>query len=174
MTSIMPPDQTPSPFTFEQTVSAITTAHRQLISQAGKAVNLALTLRNWLIGGYIQEFEQAGSDRASYGTHLLETIAEQLAAKAIPGVAVRSLRIYRQFYLAYPAIRQTLSADSAKTSLEAGQLPIDRLLSTLSFSHFVELLQIDDSLKRSFYEMECVRGNWSLRELKRQLSTKIP
>ncbi|MEI7430907.1 MAG: PDDEXK nuclease domain-containing protein [Betaproteobacteria bacterium] len=188
MSSLTPPDQTPSPFTFEQTVSAITTAHRQLISQAGKAVNLALTLRNWLIGGYIQEFEQAGSDRASYGTHLLETIAEQLAAKAIPGVAVRSLRIYRQFYLAYPAIRQTvsaelpglfpnaekrqtLSADSAKTSLEAGQLPIDRLLSTLSFSHFVELLQIDDSLKRSFYELECVRGNWSLRELKRQIGS---
>lgn len=169
--------------TFEQTIGAIASAHRQLTTQAGRAVNLALTLRNWLIGGYILEFEQAGSDRAAYGTHLLESISEQLATKEVAGVAVRSLRLYRQFYLAYPQIRQTASAelstlfpDTRKWQAPSAEsveqtLPIDHLLSTLSFSHFVELLQIDDRAKRCFYELECVRGNWSQRELKRQIGS---
>jgi predicted nuclease of restriction endonuclease-like (RecB) superfamily len=177
-----------TPLTFEQMVGAIASAHLQLAAQAGKAVNLALTLRNWLIGGYIQEYEQAGSDRAKYGAHLLEAIAERLSSKGVAGVAVRSLRLYRQFYLAYPAIRQTVpaelrslfhdaekwqtpSAESAGKASPSRTVPIDRLLSTLSFSHFVELLQIADPLKRSFHELECVRGNWSLRELRRQIGS---
>ena len=45
------------------------------------------------------------------------------------------------------------------------------LLSRLSFTHFAELLEIQDSLKRVFYEVECIRGNWSVRELKRQIAT---
>lgn len=181
---MMPPIQkTPpakSPLTFAQVVGAIASAHRQLTAQAGRAVNLALTLRNWLIGGYIQEFEQAGSDRAAYGTRLLDAITEQLAGQGISGVAARSLRLYRQFYLAYPEIRQTASAelgglfpDASKwqTASAESSVPIDRLLATLSFSHFVELLQIDDRLQRRFYELECMRGNWSLRELKRQIGS---
>jgi len=50
-------------------------------------------------------------------------------------------------------------------------VPVERLLSALSFSHFVELIAIDDPLKRAFYEIECIRGNWSVRELRRQIST---
>lgn len=174
--------------TFEQMVGAIAAAHLQLAAQAGKAVNLALTLRNWLIGGYIQEYEQAGSDRATYGAHLFEALAERLSTKGVAGVAARSLRLYRQFYLAYPAIRQTLSAElrnlipetairqtasaeSAGMALRSDAAPIERLLATLSFSHFAELLQIADPLKRSFYELESVRGNWSLRELRRQIGS---
>lgn len=183
MSQISTQEPSPTTMSFEQTIGAIASAHQQLTAQAGKAVNLALTLRNWLIGGYILEFEQAGSDRATYGKHLLESIAEQLAAKEIAGVAVRSLRLYRQFYLAYPQIRQTLSAelgslfpDARKWQTASAEsveptLPIDRLLSSLSFSHFVELLQIDDRAKRCFYELECVRGNWSQRELKRQIGS---
>ena len=45
------------------------------------------------------------------------------------------------------------------------------LLSRLSFTHFAELLEIQDTLKRVFYEVECIRGNWSVRELKRQIAT---
>lgn len=174
MSQIPQPESSRSAMTFEQTIGAIAAAHRQLTTQAGKAVNLALTLRNWLIGGYILEFEQAGSDRATYGAHL---------TKEVSGSAVRSLRLYRQFYLAYPQIRQTLSAElsslfpdtrkwqTASAESDAQTLPIDCLLSALSFSHFVELLQIDDRIKRCFYELECVRGNWSQRELKRQISS---
>ena len=46
----------------------------------------------------------------------------------------------------------------------------DKLVARLSFTHFVELLAIEDALKRSFYEIECIRGNWSVRELKRQIA----
>jgi len=41
----------------------------------------------------------------------------------------------------------------------------------LSFSHFVELLQFDEPVQRVFYEVECIRGNWSVRELKRQIGS---
>ncbi|MBI4645774.1 MAG: hypothetical protein HY738_04015, partial [Bacteroidia bacterium] len=46
-----------------------------------------------------------------------------------------------------------------------------RILQTLSFSHIVELVKIDDPLKRAFYEMECVKGTWSIRELQRQIES---
>ncbi|MCU0289128.1 MAG: PDDEXK nuclease domain-containing protein [Acidobacteria bacterium] len=48
-----------------------------------------------------------------------------------------------------------------------------QLASSLSFSHFVELLQIDDPLKRIFYEIECIQGNWTVRELKRQIGSLL-
>jgi hypothetical protein len=43
-----------------------------------------------------------------------------------------------------------------------------KLVDSLSFSHFAELIEIEDPLKRAFYEIECIRGNWSVRALKRQ------
>jgi hypothetical protein len=43
----------------------------------------------------------------------------------------------------------------------------DKLVGCLSFTHFVELIKLDDPLKRTFFEIECIRGNWSVRELKR-------
>ena len=45
------------------------------------------------------------------------------------------------------------------------------LIEKLSFTHIVELMQIEDSLKRAFYEIECIRGSWSARELKRQIAS---
>ena len=47
----------------------------------------------------------------------------------------------------------------------------ENLLNSLSFSHFVELMRIEDILKRNFYELECIKSNWSVRELKRQIGT---
>lgn len=78
--------------------------------EPGKAVNLSLTLRNWLIGFYITVYEQNGMDRAKYGARLLENLSSRLAEGAMDGVASRSLRQYRQFYSVYPEIWQTPSA----------------------------------------------------------------
>ena len=50
-------------------------------------------------------------------------------------------------------------------------LAADKLINNLSFSHFIELMKIDDPLKKSFYEIESIRGNWGSRELRRQIST---
>jgi predicted nuclease of restriction endonuclease-like (RecB) superfamily len=181
---------------FAALVDAIGQMTERLSAQAGKAVNISLTLRNWTIGCYIREYEQNGADRAQYGETLLEALSERLTQVGIEGMAARSLRLYRQFYLGYPQIWQTVSARfppgllseaiwqslSAKSGTEmlpgiAGtksskcQIPADRLVNSLSFSHFAELITIEDPLKRAFYEIECLRGSWSVRELKRQIGS---
>jgi predicted nuclease of restriction endonuclease-like (RecB) superfamily len=73
-------------------------------------------------------------------------------------------------------IGQTLSDQSTITKPKANPkkvptLPVEKLISQLSFSHFVELIKVDDPLKRSFYEIESIRNNWGARELRRQIST---
>ena len=155
-----------------------------------RAVNLSLTLRNWLIGLYIAEYEQNGTDRAEYGARLLENLSSRLGIIGIEGIAPRSLRQYRQFYFVYrgilqtaPAkslqhmvpssIRQTLTAktQSASTTILQPDMPAIDLIQKLSFSHFAELIVITDETKRAFYEIECIRGNWSVRELKRQIAS---
>jgi hypothetical protein len=62
------------------------------------AVNNHLTIRNWLIGLYIVEFEQKGEDRAKYGERLLQTLAENLSDNSL---SYSNLKVYRQFYLSY-------------------------------------------------------------------------
>lgn len=181
---------------FDGLVQAIKEIDQHFTSQAGKAVNTALTLRNWLIGAYLREYEQHGNDRASYGTHLLETLAGHLSRQNSTGMSARSLRLYRQFYLTYPVIWQSLTAKSepflghffwqslpakfqqvrllntaVATPSPPSKVDNQTLLTNLSFTHLAELIAIDDEAKRSFYEFECLRGNWSVRELKRQVAS---
>jgi len=166
--------------------------HKSLQSSAAKAVNRMLTIRNWLIGYYIVEYEQNGEDRAKYGDQLLYRLSTDLKNKNISNSNERELRRYRIFYLSYPQlyetitglisdeeIRGTLSPDSKFLSIwqtvspeyqeKQIQVPPAKLIDRLSFSHFVELLVISDPLKRTFYELECIKGNWSVREIKRQI-----
>lgn len=199
---------------FELLVGRIRETHDRLAAQASKAVNISLTIRNWLIGCYLVEFEQTGNDRAEYGARLLERASERLTADGVPGVRVRELQNFRKFYLTYPQIRRTLSAElvgglylpeiqevaiartlTAESQAEAPPMipeaptpeskagpirrtpsselmnPPERLLRAVSYSKFLELIEIDDPLKRTFYEIECLAGNWSVRELKRQIAS---
>ncbi len=175
---------------FEKLVGFIRQVHDNLAAQAGRAVNLSLTLRNWQIGCYIAEYEQNGTDRAEYGTRLLKKLSSHLGETGMDGMAPRSLRLYRQFYLIYPtiwqavsakslqrllpsSIRQTLPAKSQTETKDSSQLgiPASELIQKLSFSHFAELIGVADDTKRAFYEIECIRGNWSVRELKRQINS---
>lgn len=190
------PVSTQSPIPdFASLVATISEAHRSLAAQAARAVNVGLTLRNWLVGAYIREYEQRGADRAQYGESLLERLSQALAETGAVSYHPRELRRCRAFYLAYPEIRGTLSpessmllnsvalvvpaGDSAMDSMQpiGGTLPPElsippqRLVQSLSFSHFAELLAVDELLKRRFYEIECLRGNWSVRELKRQIAS---
>ena len=155
-------------------------------------------MRNWLIGYRIFEYEQRGEDRSQYGDNLIPSIVESLQKKHPGwGCSKTALKDYRKFYLVYPEIGQTVSdqfknlknqLDSqTQTSQTASGLfefsatndqsstvprvPIDKLLKNVPFSAFVEFLRIDDPLKRSFYEIECLRGQWSTRELHRQIVT---
>ena len=169
---------------FERLVTAIGQAHAELAAQASRAVNTSLTLRNWLIGFHIEEYERRGVDRQQYGEKLLDRLSESLIQKGVSRCDRRELYRYRQFYLTYPQIVETLPPQLAKTlpaPTDAGnkrESPTPKLgvaasdvLTKLSFSHIAELLQCDDPTKRAFYELECIRGNWSVRELKRQIAS---
>lgn len=168
---------------FEQLIQSIESTHVQLSSQAVKQVNYLQTIRNWLIGCYIVEFEQNGEDRAAYGVKLMENAAKNLAH--VKGMAISNLRNFRQFYLAYRwfspfmtnqatffQIRRTASGEFEGTDI-ALALPIETLINTLSFSHFIELLRLDSDLKRRFYEVEAVKNAWKVRELERAIDTLL-
>jgi len=98
---------------FDALVHSIGELHDHLHAQATKAINVSLTLRNWLIGAYIVEFEQRGDDRAAYGEHLLERLADDLERLSIPTCDRRRLSSYRLFFLTYPQVIHVLTADSA-------------------------------------------------------------
>ncbi|MCK5342157.1 MAG: DUF1016 family protein [Candidatus Heimdallarchaeota archaeon] len=164
---------------FDNLVAAINQIHNKLSKQVHLAININLTKRNWLIGYYIQEYEQHGEDRALYGKELIVRLSERLQKMEIGRVEERELRRYRQFYQTYPQIRESLTPELKKSLISAVDekwetvTPISgkQLISRLSFSHIAELLRIDDTTKRTFYEIECIHGNWSVRELRRQINS---
>ena len=173
----------PADLTMDRLIESISRTHRYFTAQAGKAVNIALTLRNWTIGCFIQEYEQYGADRAKYGEQLLARLAQALALKGMERVSERELRRFRHFYRTYPQIRQSLTPElhqaipasnairESATPESASPTPAGDLLEKLSFTHLAELIQIEDSGKRAFYEAESIRGVWSVRELKRQIAS---
>ncbi len=111
---------------FNSLVEAITGIHEELAAKATRAVNISLTLRNWLIGYYIREYKLGGSDRAAYGEKLLESLSLKLAEKGMKRVDTRELRRFRQFYLAYPQIREALTPDLVKMLPAAASVPKKR------------------------------------------------
>jgi hypothetical protein len=108
---IKPPAPSATPGDFDALVSAIVHIHGQSQALAAKAVNTSLTVRNWLIGHRIVEFEQQGKDRAAYGERLLPAFAQRLAAAGLKRVDARELRRFRLFYSVYPQIREALSPE---------------------------------------------------------------
>ena len=168
---------------FEKLVGSVQRVHEEMAAQAGRAINISLTLRNWLIGAYISEFELRGSDRANYGDRLLSELSRELRSHKVSNTGRRQLYNYLAFYRAYPQIVRTVPAqsrhllpatiDSKKVRTVSAQLAIspEKLVGRLSYSHFELIVAIDDDLKRTFYEIECIRGNWSVRELKRQINS---
>lgn len=182
---------------FSDLASIIQTTHDAAQSSAVRAINRMQTMRNWLIGYYIVEFEQHGKDRAEYGTQLLKKLEEQVNRK---GLNVTLFQTSRNFYNLYPQmeglfvpnkIYSTLSNKSgnriplmdksadaqsntncATVSHNFQTLP-EMIVSRLSFSHIREIMSVDDPLARYFYEQECIKCTWSVRELRRQISTNL-
>ena len=152
-------------------------------AQAARQVNTLLVQTYWHIGRYIVEFEQKGEDRANYGDKLLETLAKDLTAEYGKGFSRSNLFQIRKLYLSFPIIQtpsgqfpigQTLSDKFEDTGKEESENQIIQTLSNkLSWSHYVELLKIDDELERSFYLKQCEQENWSVRELKRQMKSML-
>lgn len=183
---------------FPELILTLHKINEELREESIRAINISLTLRNWIFGFYIVEFEQNGNDRAEYGKALLATIATEMKNRHIANVDERELRRYRQFYLSYPAIsslilknkriRELLPPGLAKGNMITTKSSFRRLstpelyipdnhhfnlISNISYTHFVELIRIEEPLKRLFYELECVKGTWSVKELKRQIGSLL-
>lgn len=182
---------------FSDLASIIQTTHDAAQSSAVRAINRMQTMRNWLIGYYIVEFEQHGKDRAEYGTQLLKKLEERVNRK---GLNVTLFQISRNFYGLYPqmgglfvpneiysTLSNKLGTDSSfiselvdsktnaicATASHKLQTSPEMIVSRLSFSHLREIMSVDDALARYFYEQECIKCTWSVRELRRQISTNL-
>lgn len=181
--------------TFDELSASVLHTHQTAQSGAIHAVNQLATLRNWLIGCYIVEYEQKGSDRAKYGDRLLKRLEERVNTKGLNETLFRNSRT---FYNLYPQvaglfsisatashkligkIHPTSSDELKNDSLEIHPTPSDEfttpakmIIERLSFSHLCEIMTQKDPLARFFYETECIKGTWSVKELRRQISTNL-
>ena len=93
---------------FKILIQKLQDTHNILQASAAKSVNITMTLRNWLFGFYIVEYEQNGEDRATYGEKLIRSLERKLKSSEIKGMSFTNLNIFRQFYLTYPEISHLL------------------------------------------------------------------
>lgn len=130
---------------------------REILDEARKnvarEVNNELIVSYWKIGEIIVRYEQNDNIRAKYGEQTLKQMSKILTNEFGKGFSRSNLQNMRAFYLSYENC-QTVSGK-------------------LSWSHYCELLSVADKDKRSFFEKEAINSNWSVRELKRQISTSL-
>lgn len=185
---------------FDELTKIIRDTHDAAQTTAVKAINRMQTMRNWLYGYYIIEFEQHGKDRAEYGTQLLKRLEERVNRK---GLTETLFKNSRKFYRLYPqmveniigVISPTVSdklleskdasglcdaqmtenehVEKSPTVSDGFRTTGQMIISRMSFSHIVEIMTVDDPLARYFYEQECIKCTWSVRELRRQISTNL-
>lgn len=137
---------------------------------AKTAVNLSMVYAYYEIGRMIVEEEQHGQNRAVYGKQIIQELSNYLAGKFGKGFSTTNLKQMRQFYIVYSQdqISQTLS-DQFKNlpAVSTGRKFY------LSWSHYLKLMRIDNVDERHFYEIESVKNDWSLSELKRQYDSSL-
>ena len=145
-----------------------------VLSQARKnaktAVNISMVYAYYEIGRMIVEEEQQGENRAAYGKQLLKELSAYLTENCGKGFSVGNLKNIRQFYKVYSSDQIGETVFSQFENLPA--------VSTgrkffLSWSHYLKLMRIDDVDERHFYEIECMKNNWSLREFQRQFDSAL-
>ena len=185
---------------FENLATTFQVTQDALLRHSARAVDSALVVRNWLFGWYLVEFENASASRADlYGKELINKLAKRLKEKGLQGISPTNLRKFREFYQAYPEIQratsvtlltglgspsflqdsaptekiqQTLSVESFQSMRQAAFTQIASSL-PLGWSHYVELLTLEDPSERSFYEIEAASNQWSVRELQRQIASSL-
>lgn len=122
-------------------------------ANAVRSVNFYRVQMYWHIGRRIVEEEQGGKARAEYGKALIKNLAKQLEAEYGSGFSYRQLNFSRQFYHEYPKV--------------------NALRSQLNWTQYRALIQIPDKDKREYYELEAVNGNWTARQLERQINSML-
>lgn len=144
--------------TFDSLYKSVSKLNEAFEDDTAKAINRNITARNWLIGFYIVHYEQKGEDRAKYGEKTLLTgiknnlIEDKSAQKDL-------------------AISDCQIGQSAIAQFTEVQIPPETLFTHLSFTHFSLIMSVEDGLARTFYELETIKGVWTVRELKRQIET---
>ena len=116
-------------------------------------VNNTMVFAYWNVGRIIVENEQNGNIKAEYGKQVIKELSKELRKILGSGFSVSNLFNMKKFYITYPKF-QTVSGK-------------------LNWSHYCELLSIENEEERNFYEKECINSNWSVRELKRQIDTSL-
>ncbi|MFC4296917.1 YhcG family protein [Castellaniella hirudinis] len=150
---------------------------------ATRSVNALMTASYWEIGRRLVEAEQQGRRRASYGEQLIERLSNDLTTRFGRGFGVNNLENMRRFFLAYPAseISQTLSRKLGGVPVLENSATVSRKFTlaelagafTLPWSAYVRLLSVKDEHARQFYEVEALRGGWSVRQLDRQIGSQF-
>jgi predicted nuclease of restriction endonuclease-like (RecB) superfamily len=138
---------------YQNLVSQISETYSMGYQKAVMAVNSNMVETYWKIGQYIIEFEQGGVFKAQYGKALLENLSKDLSRIHGKGFSRSNLNYMRLFYQRYPICEE--------------------LPHKLSWTHFCELVKIDNPLERSFYEKQAIIENWSTTELIRQKRSSL-
>ncbi|MCC6371690.1 MAG: DUF1016 family protein [Bacteroidia bacterium] len=158
-----------------------------------RQTNTIIVFTYYQLGRLIIENEQGGTDRAAYGKETIKELSIHLTKKFGDGFSERNIDQMRLFYLAFkqrgsyiqspqtPSAKsssgkspQTLSAKSSKSTSSKNKLHNNFAeLFPLSWSHYVLLSRIKNADERSFYEIETIQGNWSVRELQRQFDGSL-
>ena len=155
-------------------------------SHVARSVNIAEVITKYEVGRIIVEVVQEGEERATYGKQLLQGVSDLLTERLGDGWSEATLRNCRQFYQIYSAKEICYTPSSklpAKDLLntveriqKAGDIPVktfDSYQFTLSWSHYLVLMRIESDAERSFYEIECQKQNWSVRQLQRQYNSSL-
>jgi predicted nuclease of restriction endonuclease-like (RecB) superfamily len=162
---------------FQQVVALLQNARLQVL----RTVNSTMTYTYFEIGRMIVEEEQSGKDRAEYGKKILKGLSEQLTKEFGKGFSVDNLQNMRKLYKIYSNY-ETLSSISENENIisetvysisyknESSEVTLNFLL---TWSHYIYLMNIEDSRERKFYEIESIKYQWSLRELKRQYDSAL-
>lgn len=169
---------------FERVVTILEEARSRVV----RAVNSEMVAAYWLIGREIVEALQGGDARASYGARILAELSQKLTRRYGNGFSLPNLRMFRQFYLAYPAHPPGASAQGAENAtprvanlqglefpvLGAENLPTSHpaFHPSLSWSHYRVLMRVQAAEARAYYEEEAVAGAWSNTQLARQIGTR--
>ena len=167
----------------ERVITLIEEARRKVAS----AANVALVYTYYEIGRMIVEDEQDGKERADYGKTLLKDLSAKLTDRFGQGWSVENLTLMRKFYLVYRTSEISYTPFTKSDAKEivntvyeiqssastAGEEARSAPRFTLSWSHYLVLMRIADPAARGFYEKEAAEGQWSLRQMSRQIGSQL-
>ncbi len=142
--------------------------------RAYRAVNAALTLRNWQLGERIAKDELDGAERAGYGKRVITTLAHDLTAKYGKGFERISLYNYLRFYRLFPKIVDAVSQQLGKVDAVSQQSQNVAAVrpKLLPWTHYRELIRVENPKARAWYEQEAIREVWSTRTLHRNIASQ--